>query len=162
MGWRKYKFVFASDIQQMFRQILVHPNDQKFQQIVWRYNPNDVITSWSLQTVTYGMVSSPFLAIRILRQLAIDEGSRFSLAVQILIEETYMDDTLSGGNSIEDAVNKQKSSIGICKMGGMLLHKCVANDKKLLDFPQSLIAESSDSCFGLLGLCWYPNSDHFS
>ena len=73
--------MFASDIQQIFRQILVHPNDQKFQQIVMRYNPNDVITSSSLQTVTYGMVSSPFLVTRVLRQLAIDEGSRFPFSV---------------------------------------------------------------------------------
>ena len=60
--------------QQMFRQILVHNADQKFQQILWRFNPNDKIKTWSRQTVTYGMVSSPYLVIRITRQLAVDEG----------------------------------------------------------------------------------------
>ena len=156
-GWRKYRFVFVSDIEQMFRQIRVHPDDQKFQQIVWRYNLNDEIKTYSLQTVTYGMVSNPFLAIRVLRQLAIDEGHKFPLDVQVLNEETYMDDTLSGGHTLSEATKKQKELIGICKMGGMNLHKWVANDINLLDFPRSIVAESLDSCFGLLGLNWYPD-----
>ena len=33
ISWMKYRFVFVSDIKQMFRQILVHKADQKFQQI---------------------------------------------------------------------------------------------------------------------------------
>ena len=43
LGWMKYSFVFVSDIQQIFRQILVHENDQKFQAILWRFDPNDEI-----------------------------------------------------------------------------------------------------------------------
>ena len=105
-GWRKYRFVFVSDIEQMFRQIRVHPDDQKFQQIVWRYNSNDEIKTYSLQAVTYGMVSSPFLAIRVLRQLAIDEGHNFPLAVQVLNEETYMDDKLFGDHTLSEATKK--------------------------------------------------------
>ena len=146
----------------MFRQILVHPENQKFQQILWRYNLDEVIKAYSIQTVTYGMVSSTFLAIRILKELAIDEGSKYSLAVQVLNEETYMHDTTSGGPSLSEALNKQKDLIGICKMGGMNLHKWVANDVGLLNFPRSIIAESVDSCFGLLGLNGYPDDDYFS
>ena len=73
-----------------------------------------------------------------------------------------MDGTISEGQSLSEALNKQKDLIGICKMGGMNLHKWVANDKKLLNFPRSIIAESVDSCFGLLGLNWYPDEDYFS
>ena len=50
------------------------------------------------------MVSSPFLAIRVLRQLALDEGEKFPLAVEILNKQTYIDHTLSGGHSLNEAV----------------------------------------------------------
>ena len=110
-----------------------------------------------MQTVTYGMVSSPFLAVRVLRQLVFDEGQKFPLAVHVLIEETYMDDTLPGGRTLSEATKKEKELIGICKMRGMNLHKWVANDINLLDFPRSIVAESLDSCFGLLCLNWYPD-----
>ena len=45
-NWRKYKFVFVSDTEQMFRQILVHPDGQRFQQILWRYSLYDEIEAY--------------------------------------------------------------------------------------------------------------------
>ena len=57
--------------------------------------------------VTYGMISSPILAIRVIKKLALDEGKNYPLAVEILEKETYMDDTLSGGHSLKEALEKQ-------------------------------------------------------
>lgn len=34
-GWRTHAFVFAADIEKMYRRILVHPEDRDFQQILW-------------------------------------------------------------------------------------------------------------------------------
>ena len=34
IGWMKYKYVFVSDIKHIFRQILVHEEDRKFQRIL--------------------------------------------------------------------------------------------------------------------------------
>ena len=62
------------------------------------------------------MVSSPFLAIRVLKQLALDKGEKFPLAVEILNKETYMDDTLSRGHSLNEAFEKQRQLIEICKV----------------------------------------------
>ena len=164
INWMKYQFVFVSDIEHMFRQILVHPDDRKFQQILWRYSDSENLQSWSLKTVTYGMISSPYLANRVIRQLALDEGHRFPLAVNILKNETYMDDTLSGGHSLAEALQKQSDLIQICKVGGFSLHKWMANTPELLNFPVSIRAETklANSCFNLLGLNWCPNTDHFT
>ena len=164
ISWMKYRFVFVSDIKQMFRQILVNKADQKFQQILWRFDPNDKIRAWSLQTVTYGMVSSPYLAIRVTKQLAVDEGHRFPLGAEILSKETYMDDTLSGGHTLEEATKKQADLINICKVGGFELHKWMANHKSLLSqFSDDLQSDSdpSHSYFSLLGLNWNPSEDSF-
>ena len=138
MNWMKYKYVFVSDIQHMFRQILVHEEDRRFQQILWRFGRDEPVKSWSLNTVTYGMISSPFLAIRVMKQLAKDEDPNFPLAVEVLLKETYMDDTLSGGHSLEEAVKKQQQLIELCKVGGFSLHKWKANNKALLNFPSDI------------------------
>lgn len=35
--WRAYKYAFSCDIKQMFCQILIHPEDRKYQRILWRH-----------------------------------------------------------------------------------------------------------------------------
>ena len=47
-------------------------------------------------------------------------------------------------------------------MGGFSLHKWMANNTKLLNFPVAIRAETKleNSCFNLLGLNWCPNTDH--
>ena len=56
-------------------------------------------------------------------QLALDEGKNYPLAVEILEKETYLDDTLSGGHSLKEALEKQQDLIKICKVGSFSLHK---------------------------------------
>ena len=77
MNWMKYKSVFVSDMQHMFRQILVHEKDRRFQRTLWRFSSDEQVKSCSLNTVTYGMFSSPYLAIRVMKQLAEDKGPNF-------------------------------------------------------------------------------------
>ena len=63
----RYKYIFVSDIQHMYRQILVHKDDRRFQQILWRDDVNQDVKTWYLNTVTYGTICSPFLAIRVMK-----------------------------------------------------------------------------------------------
>lgn len=74
--FRIHQYVLTADIEKMFRQIKIHPEDAKFQKILWRDNPNEPIKTFTLDTVTYGTASAPFLAVRTLKQLARDEGHR--------------------------------------------------------------------------------------
>ena len=162
--WMKYQYVFVSDIKQMYRQILIHPEDRKYQQILWRENSNDKIQAYSLNTVTYGVVSSPYHAIRVTKQLAIDEGEKYPLGAEVLNSETYMDDTLSGGYSLPEALKKQQQLIDICKCAGFELHKWMSNNDALLNFPKDIKAgvNASNSYFSLLGLNWNPKEDYFT
>lgn len=43
INFRFSRFVFSADIKQMFRQILVHPVDRKYQCILWSADPSDPI-----------------------------------------------------------------------------------------------------------------------
>ncbi|GFV20710.1 uncharacterized protein TNCV_777551 [Trichonephila clavipes] len=58
--------------------------------------------TYELTTVTYGTVSAPYLATRTLKQLAMDEANNFPLAAPVVLSDCYMDDILSGSESIEE------------------------------------------------------------
>lgn len=73
LRWRRFPIAFTGDIEKMNRQFLVHPDDQHFQNIIWCESEDQPIAEYSLQTVTYGTSCAPHLAVRTLRQLAIDQ-----------------------------------------------------------------------------------------
>lgn len=102
--WRRHKIVFTTDIEKMFRQIDVCPSHRKFQQILWRFNPFDEISLFELNTVTYGTTSAPYLAIRVLRQLAHDFEGKYPKAAQVLRQDSYVDDIISGSDALENVI----------------------------------------------------------
>ena len=108
------------------------------------------------------------MAIRALLQLAFDYGHLFPLALLIIKKKSYLDDFLSGANSIKEALKKRKELIGLLKVGGLSLKKWATNCPDLEDWlPPSdrirefSIFESYDST-SILGLSWYSPGDHFT
>jgi len=73
----------------MFRQILIDPAEADFQQILWRPISESPLQQYRLLTVTYGLASAPYLAARVLKQLAIDDGHLFPAAVTIMENSIY-------------------------------------------------------------------------
>ncbi|XP_011176357.2 uncharacterized protein LOC105208249 [Solenopsis invicta] len=51
LRWRLPRYVLATDIEKMYRLILVHPEDRDLQRILWRYHPQDEMMEYRLNTV---------------------------------------------------------------------------------------------------------------
>ncbi|GFX76728.1 integrase catalytic domain-containing protein [Trichonephila clavipes] len=94
--FRTHKHAFTTDIQMMFRQILIDPAQRDLLRIMWKTGANEEPVIYRLKIVTYGTTSAPFLAIRTLKQLATDESSRFPLASKVTLQDVYMDDVVPG------------------------------------------------------------------
>lgn len=60
----------AADITKMYRQVNMNEDDQAFQLIIWHNSEDEDLKIFKLKTVTYGIPSAPFLAIRCLHELA--------------------------------------------------------------------------------------------
>ncbi|GFV75066.1 integrase catalytic domain-containing protein [Trichonephila clavipes] len=88
--FRTHKYAFTTDIQMMFRQILIDPAQRDLLRIMWKTGANEEPVIYRLKTVTYVTASAPFLAVRTLKQLAMDEASRFSLASKVALQDVYM------------------------------------------------------------------------
>ncbi|XP_043463826.1 uncharacterized protein LOC122499504, partial [Leptopilina heterotoma] len=164
LNWRRYRFVFTADIVKMFRQILVRPDDQDFQRIVW--TPKDAVepVDYRLNTVTYGTACAPYLAIRTLAQVAHDEGQRFPLGARCLLSETYVDDTFAGADDLDSAVRKRIELIELLGSAKIELNKWAANHPQLLPESARPIAEKQideDKAVKTLGVQWVPSQDEF-
>lgn len=118
LHWRLFCFVCTADIAKMFRQILIHPADADFQRILWRSHQDEPIHSYRLLTVTYGPALAPYLAIKVLDQLAIDEGKAFPAATPILEHSIYVDDALFGADDIQTLREMRQQLIELMKRGG--------------------------------------------
>lgn len=157
LSWRRHRFVLAADIEKMYRQILVDPEDRDVQRILWRDTQRDPVREYKLNTVTYGLTCAPFLAVRTLRQLAHDERTSYPLGTEAILHDTYVDDVLTGASSLAEATYIRDELIEICKAGGFTLRKWTANNLTLLhDVPDEHRAShdshtwQSEQCHGTL------------
>ncbi|XP_011699164.1 PREDICTED: uncharacterized protein LOC105456657 [Wasmannia auropunctata] len=134
----------------------------------WRANPAEPIREYRLNTVTYGITCAPYLAIRTLRQLADDEESRFPEAATVLRRDVYVDDVLTGANTVAEVRQLRDDLLQLCMAGGFPLRKWAANNEELLrEIPASyrqkgLLEWESDISHFTLGLQWHPRQDAFA
>ncbi|KAJ0169226.1 hypothetical protein K1T71_015256 [Dendrolimus kikuchii] len=170
LTWRQHKYVISVlYIEKMFRQILIRERDQDLQRIIWRTSAHEPLSEYKLTTITYGTKAAPYLAMRTLKQLALDneEAQRYPMATKALKKSFYMDDLLEGGDSLEQTRTLQYELIQILKEAGMNIRKWSSNSLDLVkDLPTNSLAvplhfkniESRKT----LGLSWKPDSDTFT
>jgi len=163
--FRQYRFVFSADIEKMIRQIRVHPEDYKYQRIIW-LDDQDRLTPYEFTTVTYGLVYAPFLALRVLQQLTVDEGDRYPQAVATMMKGRYVDDIFGGADDTAQAQIIIQQLSHICMAGGFPLKKWISNDHTILSsIPKEDRLDSSDVHIDdnlvvhSLGLLWHPATD---
>ena len=168
LQFRRFRFAFTADIGKMYRQILIDPSDRKFQLIVWRSDPNSPLKFYSLNTVTFGTTSAPYLAIKTLFRLAEDEAANYPLGAKCLQNGFYVDDFIYGTDTIPEAIEIQNQTVGILKSAGFVLRKWSANDESLLtNIPEcdretkTLLSFDSKSTIKTLGIQWSPLEDNF-
>ncbi|GAB0100721.1 hypothetical protein DMENIID0001_168050 [Sergentomyia squamirostris] len=99
----------------MFRQITVNPEHRNFQRILWRDNAQHQIQEYNLNTVTYGTGQTIFLSVKVLLQLAKDEGHRFPLTAEAM-KDFYVDDIMTGAHTrSQGLLELQKQLIALPK-----------------------------------------------
>lgn len=133
LRFRTHQIVFTADIAKMYRCIKVDSNELKFQQIFWRFSPTEPLLQYKLETLTYGTGPASFLATRCLKQLALDNNSNFPKASELIIDDFYMDDWLSGANDIPSALELINDVNNILSSANFNLRQWSSNDQSILD-----------------------------
>lgn len=163
----QFKFGAIADVQMMYRQTLVNENQTHLQRIVWRKDPKATIKDYALQTVTYGTAPGSFLATRCLKELSIQNREKFPEASEIIANDFYMDDLITGFNDLREGVQLQSQIIHILKSAKYPLRKWMSNHEDLLsnidqDDRETVNLHDKDDSIKTLGLYWKPKSDKLS
>lgn len=154
--FRLHSYVLVGDIVKLYRQIRIRPEDRVHQCILWRSNPEEPPTTYSLNTVSYGVAPSPFLAIRSLQQLSIDHKKTHPQAAVIIAHDFYVDDMITGAASVQQLREIKTQVTDILMTAGFELSKFRSN-----------VSLGQDECldhYGLtdakvLGLLWQSTAD---
>ncbi|XP_055621927.1 uncharacterized protein LOC129765547 [Toxorhynchites rutilus septentrionalis] len=167
--FRIHKIAIIADIEKMFRQIGIHPSDHPLHRILWRNSSQEPIRTFELTTVTYGTASAPYLATRCLKELAKQESINYPNASRVLENDFFMDDMLTGVNTIEEGKELCTQLIQLLQLGGFNLRKWASNSNATLSkIPAELRDERSlftldvdPTPIKALGLQWEPSLDRF-
>ncbi|XP_018405645.1 PREDICTED: uncharacterized protein LOC108781997 [Cyphomyrmex costatus] len=166
--FRTYKIALTADLQKMYRQVLVHENDRDFQRILWRFSLEDSIEEYRLNIVTYGQACASYIAVRCLRQLAVEGEERYPLASHTLLHNTYVDDIISGSDTTESVQVLQEQLTALLRQGGFEAHKWCSNSVSSLEGvpfelrePNSSFEIDANDTIRTLGLEWNPSLDKF-
>lgn len=166
LSFRTHEIVLSSDIRMMYRQVLIEPSQRKFQKIIWRENPDDPLSIFQLNTVTYGTTAGSFLAIRCLFEVANEIEHEYPKIAEIIRNDMYVDDLLTGCSSVPEAKLICQQMYDILKDRGFELRKWRSNHPETIS---NVTNSASDESFEFsldkakeyktLGLSWNYESD---
>ncbi|XP_076384470.1 uncharacterized protein LOC143263257 [Megalopta genalis] len=160
--FRYNRYVLSADIAKMYRQILVHPADRKYQRLLWRAQPHLPVQEYELNTVTYDTASAPFLATRTLHEIGLTCAHTFPTSSKVIINDFYVDDLLTGAQTEQEIETLKRELTQILSQAGMDLRKWVSNCPTVTatDSTERNREIAVDKDPKTLGLLWSPTTDH--
>lgn len=162
MRFRSYEIALSVDIVKMFRQVEVTKAHRKYQKILWRFSANEPLGVYQFNRVIYGQAAAPFLAVRAMRQCAIDNEQEFPIGAKAILESFYVDDGLTGADSMTEALTLRHQLTNLLKRGQFELAKWASNKRELLESNNPTFLEIREpEIKSVLGLRWVPEGDTF-
>ena len=136
-----------------------------FHGIVCKPDPQEELQHLRMNRVTYGICSSSYHSIRSLRSVA--DGD--SVVEEVILSDSYVDDFLTGAESIGEAKKLRNELQERLLRGGFPLPKWWSSSVEVLkDLPLHLLEtkdvlelNKEDKSIKALGVVWYPSRDAF-
>ncbi|KAI8426723.1 hypothetical protein MSG28_014425 [Choristoneura fumiferana] len=122
-------------------------------------------------SLAYGMSCAPYQALWCILRLPREFSSAAPLGSAVLDRDTYVDDIVSGADSVENAIRIRQELMHILSSAHLHLRKWTSNNPRFLSelSDSDLYSEqfrnfedAHDVSLKILGLLWLPKSDTFS
>lgn len=162
LRWRLGKYALTSDIEKMYRQFWVHPDDAKFQQILWRNATTNELELYELRTVTFGTTTAPFMAIQGIHIIADEIESTNPELSETIRKAFYVDDCLKSVDTIQEAVELKSNLSKTFGSYGLNLRKWNSNVEILSTQEVVDLKTHPDGHCTALGMQWNTKSDELS
>ena len=169
LRFRLHRIALTADVSKMYRAIELAPSDRDLHRFVWRSDVKDPLIDYRMTRVTFGVSASSFAANMVVKQNATDFATEFPNAARVVDASFYVDDCLTGADSIAEAIDLHTQLHNLFSKGGFLLRKWNSSDSEVIkQIPldlrevqpvQSLPAQ--DQYSKTLGVEWNSKGDHF-
>lgn len=159
-----FRFAFMADVEKMYKQILLDEEQVDLQRFIYRFSPDEPFKEFRLKTVTFGFSIAPYLAIRMLKELAERVRDKYPMAASIILCFMYMDDVLGGCHNYEDLCKVYEELKAAFDFACLNLRKWCSNSPQLLNRIPECDKESKAQYANVkaLGISWNPTADDFT
>ena len=154
--WRFQKFAFHTDISKMYNSVQLHPQDWCYQRYLWRreLSLSNPIEEKVIKTLIYGVKSSGNQAEHSLREIARLSKAEFPDVFEIIKNDIYVDDCLSGDMTNELAAERADQLELVLSRGGFTLKGiCMSGSSPSPEL------SSDQKTLNVAGLIWEPEKD---
>jgi len=156
-----------SNIPKMLQELGLHPEDRDLHRFIQNGTIKGSLKDLRMSRVTFGVTSSSFLATQVLCQVARDYQEPPSSSSKNVSKQFYVDDCLTGAESVEEAVAIRPELNKLLGKARMKLHRWKSNSEQLLDtMPEDMreaedlpINSPPDQCHKTLGVHWSTSTD---
>ena len=128
---RGYPVVISGDIQKAFLQVRVRENERDALRFHWRCEEDSQLETLRFTRVLFGLASSPFLLAGVIEQHLSPWEERYPDIVAELRKSLYVDDLLSGGQTIAEAADRKEKVVEVFEDATFKLHKWNSNASEL-------------------------------
>ena len=167
--FRTHRIGMSSDISKMFREVALLSEDYDLHRFLHRDEAGKMVDC-RMTRLTFGITTSPYLASQVLRQLASDYKDDFPRAADLIHKAFYVDDCLTGADSLQEAVAIRAELNDLLDKAKMTLRKWRSCSMDLLQSIPESLREKGDLNINLspadrgkaLGLRWDTSEDCLS
>ena len=140
--FRIHRIAIIADISKMYRAIELATDDKDYHRFVWRRTPNDPLVDYRMNRLTFGDSASSFAANMSVRQNATDFANDYPRAAAVVSKSLYVDDCLTGADTVDDAVTLQTELQELFDKGNFILRKWNSSHPAALEHVPSELKES--------------------
>ena len=156
LRWRSHRFAIHTDVQKMYNSVRLQEEDWCLQRYIWQkdLDPKYIPDEKVIKTLIYGVKSSGNQAERALRLTADHFKEDYKEVSEIINHDMYVDDCLSGQNSLDDSFQIADELEIVLMHGGFRLKGFTFSKK---DPPKSLSDDGSS--INVAGVRWFSKDD---
>ena len=172
MRFRTYLVAVTGDISKMYREVELCPRDRQLHRFLWRPEKSQPIGDYHMNRVTFGVTSSPYVAVKVLQQTAVDHSDPSSSAFWHIHNSFYVDDLLAGADDETSALQLHHDLRQVLVKGGFQLRKWRSSSSKVLSkipadllepMPAKEMVDSYSATYPkALGIAWDSRKDELA
>ena len=135
MRFRQDKVALVADVEGMFHQVKVAPQDQDaFRFLWWSGSLDELPDEYAMTVHIFGATDSPCCSNYCLRKTALDHQEEYQpLVVNTVLRNFYVDDLLTALRNEDIAVSVARDLISLLDKGGFRLTKFISNSRAVLE-----------------------------